>query len=752
MNCYVTAFYDIGREKWPKFKRSFDSYLNAFKPFINLFDKNLCEGDEMIVFIDTRHINELDYILKNKNTNIKLIPLDEKILNELHAWKTMDIETRNMNNQNFKNLVINRLTFPECIYPKYTLITHCKIDFVTRVIDLNISDKEYFTWVDFGLLSDKSNIPMKLLDLNKLDLNKINFNLINPIYDIYKSINFNLAVAPEIVSGEVFFGRKEKIKEYQKLYHTILDQFQNSLNIADDDQHIAIQCYFENPELFKLHIHYGWFNFLKVFQKPYLKVISFALWGKNLKYEIGLIESIKMAKKYYNNWQCWVYVHKKSVNDDLITKLNNYDNVKVIIKEDEEIRRNRFMLWRVEPLDDPFVEYLSVRDTDTRIFPREVLAVNEWVKSGKSLHIMRDHPQHFPKILGGSWGVKTNKLPKLNWTHESEKFFQIRGETEDDQNFLEVYLYSLFKNDRIIHDEIKKYEGNECKKYHLPFEKNGKFVCCYIYEDGKPDLELSNTLLNWLKLNSPNRISQYDKTYEDTLFNISNKIKNIYVLHYTKLVERKKNLVTQLENMLFDKFFNIIWIDNFDREDITLEMIEKNYKYNPLILWRKMTIAEIANGFAHKHIIEQIKNNDDIAIILEDDNIFKDDFAYHLDEILSRLPDDWDIICLGGPTDINTCPAKCLDGATRLTFKNTEIKIIKPEIPAVCTISCVIMNKKGATKILDSSFITPLSAPIDDTILNIGYEKDLKIYWCQPFLSYEGSKTDLFSTSLDRGF
>ena len=290
MNCYVTAFYDIGREKWPKFKRSFDSYLNAFKPFINLFDKNLCEGDEMIVFIDTRHINELDYILKNKNTNIKLIPLDEKILNELHAWKTMDIETRNMNNQNFKNLVINRLTFPECIYPKYTLITHCKIDFVTRVIDLNISDKEYFTWVDFGLLSDKSNIPMKLLDLNKLDLNKINFNLINPIYDIYKSINFNLAVAPEIVSGEVFFGRKEKIKEYQKLYHTILDQFQNSLNIADDDQHIAIQCYFENPELFKLHIHYGWFNFLKVFQKPYLKVISFALWGKNLKYEIGLSE------------------------------------------------------------------------------------------------------------------------------------------------------------------------------------------------------------------------------------------------------------------------------------------------------------------------------------------------------------------------------------------------------------------------------------------------------------------------------
>ena len=57
------------------------------------------------------------------------------------------------------------------------------------------------------------------------------------------------------------------------------------------------------------------------------------------------------------------------------------------------------MLWRFEPIDDPLVEYLMSRDTDTLIFPREVLALDDWITSGKSLHIMRDHPQHFPKIL-----------------------------------------------------------------------------------------------------------------------------------------------------------------------------------------------------------------------------------------------------------------------------------------------------------------------------------------------------------------
>ena len=39
----------------------------------------------------------------------------------------------------------------------------------------------------------------------------------------------------------------------------------------------------------------------------------------------------------------------------------------------------------------PLVEIMMPRDTDTRIFLREKLAVDEWLKSGKLIHIMRDH-------------------------------------------------------------------------------------------------------------------------------------------------------------------------------------------------------------------------------------------------------------------------------------------------------------------------------------------------------------------------
>lgn len=42
------------------------------------------------------------------------------------------------------------------------------------------------------------------------------------------------------------------------------------------------------------------------------------------------------------------------------------------------------------------------RDTDSRLGLRESAAVDEWVKSGKMLHTMRDHPVgHTAPILAG---------------------------------------------------------------------------------------------------------------------------------------------------------------------------------------------------------------------------------------------------------------------------------------------------------------------------------------------------------------
>ena len=52
------------------------------------------------------------------------------------------------------------------------------------------------------------------------------------------------------------------------------------------------------------------------------------------------------------------------------------------------------------------VDVMISRDTDSRVSHREMIAVNKWLESDKGFHIMRDHPWHTTKILGGMWGCR----------------------------------------------------------------------------------------------------------------------------------------------------------------------------------------------------------------------------------------------------------------------------------------------------------------------------------------------------------
>ena len=54
----------------------------------------------------------------------------------------------------------------------------------------------------------------------------------------------------------------------------------------------------------------------------------------------------------------------------------------------------------------------------------------------------------------------------------------------------------------------------------------------------------------------------------------------------------------------------IKWIENFDTETLEPEKIQNECILNPLVLNRRMTLGEIANGMAHKYIYQQILEND----------------------------------------------------------------------------------------------------------------------------------------------
>ena len=64
------------------------------------------------------------------------------------------------------------------------------------------------------------------------------------------------------------------------------------------------------------------------------------------------------------------------------------------------------MVWRFLPLLDPSVEVVVSRDLDSRLTTREQAAVEDWLETGLTFHVMRDNPHHGTEILGGMWGAR----------------------------------------------------------------------------------------------------------------------------------------------------------------------------------------------------------------------------------------------------------------------------------------------------------------------------------------------------------
>ena len=105
-------------------------------------------------------------------------------------------------------------------------------------------------------------------------------------------------------------------------------------------------------------------------------------------------------------------------------------------------------MWRFEAIDNKDVEIMMSKDTDIRILPRKVKAVEEWINSDKIFHIMRDHLYYSSNILGGIFG--TRKIPEINdWKIIMDNFKQ-EGNVWHEQEFLNNFIYPIIRNNCLV--------------------------------------------------------------------------------------------------------------------------------------------------------------------------------------------------------------------------------------------------------------------------------------------------------------
>lgn len=208
--------------------------------------------------------------------------------------------------------------------------------------------------------------------------------------------------------------------------------------------------------------------------------------------------NVRDAKLYYPGWIVRIYLFGTLPEVELI--LSNEDHVEVVrcpMGSRLASSNSRMMISRFLAYDDPKVEYIISRDVDSRLHPRELFAVNEWLASGMHFHAMRDNKEHDTEVLGGMFGMKRGALDHASLSALLSQALNdnpegILGAPGEDQSFLQRYVWPIVKGDTLNHDDdaerCVRYGAKRCSTF--PFNsKHLSTAHSFVGQSFKPPLD-----------------------------------------------------------------------------------------------------------------------------------------------------------------------------------------------------------------------------------------------------------------------
>lgn len=216
-------------------------------------------------------------------------------------------------------------------------------------------------------------------------------------------------------------------------------------------------------------------------------VISFSLFGREESYIKGALANSVLAKEIFPDWVTRYYVDD-TIPWEVISELSNTGSE--IILKPKSIGFSG-SLWRFEVAYDPDVQFYIVRDTDDRLCSRQKEAVDEWLRSNKNFHIMRDHPNHKHEMMAGMWGGVSGAVKEFETLY---KAYVSQGKYDfwSDTIFLKNFIWDKYaKFDHVAHDEYWRPLGSEMK-FSMPLEHPGRFVGNKYGSNGDPVYDLIN--------------------------------------------------------------------------------------------------------------------------------------------------------------------------------------------------------------------------------------------------------------------
>ena len=218
---------------------------------------------------------------------------------------------------------------------------------------------------------------------------------------------------------------------------------------------------------------------------------------------------------------------------------------------------------------------------------------------------------------------------------------------------------------------------------------------------------------------------------------------SIYIIHYTKLTERKLMQCQQL------KMFNgaVHFITKFDPEIIT------HAQYEMLIKDKGCSLNKLSSHLKHLSALRLIKKNEkNYCLILEDDIYFSKDFFKQLDlYIKEATKNKYDIIFLNDMCNFHHRACKQYDNHFIYEKKDSKKSLIRGR-------SAFIIHPNALENLKNRSFF-PIKGNGSQNLNDFVRENKLKVGWVEPTIctelseymiekSYNNNKYTTFDTLL----
>lgn len=209
----------------------------------------------------------------------------------------------------------------------------------------------------------------------------------------------------------------------------------------------------------------------------------------------------------------------------------------------------------------------------------------------------------------------------------------------------------------------------------------------------------------------------------------------IFIAHYSKLTDRKNSI---LEQFKIQNITDYEFIELFDKDELT---DKETLKYSS-----KLKKSEISIMLKHLYIYQQIAQNEsEYALIFEDDVILSSNFTDKLEQYVSQLPKDFDMLFIGDGCNLH------IEKHVIQPNKYTYEKCLHPTSwggnGATRCCDSYIVSKKCAAKLCNYlQIVVNINLPIDWWLNEAARDNNLKIFWAEPTIVTQGSQNNIFKS------